>query len=69
MDMKSIETNLLTGKKVPNRDLIRAVEFFGALADNLADLGPRWHFAFGEANRLYVLCRSYARARGLIPKP
>lgn len=61
--MKEIERKLRTGDPITDAELKQAVSFYEKLADMLLQLGSEWHFAFGEANRLFLLCRSYQNAR------
>lgn len=61
--LRDIEERLLKGDSVTTPELERANQHFARLRDDLGDLGPHWHFAFVEANRLWSLTRQYLEAR------
>lgn len=66
--MKSIadiERDILVGDSISTPDLKRACDYYANLREALLDGGPRWHIPFGEANRLWLLTRSYLRGRGV----
>ena len=61
--LRDIEMLLLKGDSVSTPELKAANERYGLLREALGDLGQRWHFAFSEANRLWILTDQYLRAR------
>ena len=61
--LKEIEKCLLKGDSLSTAELKRAKKHYGRLRDNLGELGHHWHFAFTEANRLWMLSRDYLNAR------
>lgn len=61
--MKEIEFALLKGDSVTTPELKAAHMHFENLNRALGELGQRWHFAFGESNRLAMMCNDYLRAR------
>ncbi|MGD9728152.1 MAG: hypothetical protein AB7L09_00180 [Nitrospira sp.] len=61
--MKEIEQALLKGDNVTTQELKKARAHFSNLRFALLELGPHWHFAFVEANRLEMMTASYLRAR------
>jgi hypothetical protein len=62
-DFKDIERRLLHGESVTTRELNEARKLYGRIREDTLSLGPHWHFAFKEANRLEMMCRDYLRAR------
>lgn len=61
--MKDIELKLRLGESVSDDELSQATKFYNHLSEMLGCLGREWHFAFVEANRLFMMCRSYENAR------
>jgi hypothetical protein len=61
--LRDIEARLLRGDHVTTRELKAAHEHYGRLRTDLGELGQHWRFAFGEANRLWSMCRQYLDAR------
>lgn len=61
--MKDIELKLRNGDSVSDDELSQARKFYSHLTEVLGCLGREWHFAFVEANRLFMMCRDYEEAR------
>ena len=62
-DLREIETALLKGDSITTPELKLANEHFANLRKALIVLGPHWHFAFKEANRMEMMTGNYLRAR------
>jgi hypothetical protein len=62
-NLRDIEQRLLKGDHVTTRELRASRRHYNALRRDLGLLGQRWHFAFQEANRLWMLCEDYLNAR------
>jgi hypothetical protein len=61
--LREIELALIKGDSVSTKELKSANGHYERLREDLGKLGQRWHFAFTEANRLWMLTGSYLRAR------
>lgn len=61
--MKELDAALRRGDSFSDEELKRAHKHYGEIRELLGDLGPRWHFAWGEANRLWSMTGDYLRAR------
>lgn len=61
--MQSIYGKILTGAALTDDEVLDGYEFFQQLANNLEQLGPRFHFAFSEANRVSENLRQFKNYR------
>lgn len=61
--LKELEQGLLKGDSFTDEELKRAHEHYGKVRELLGELGQRWHFAWGEANRLWMMTGDYLTAR------
>ena len=53
------------GDALTDGELLGALAHYGDLAKNLLVLGPKFHLAFCECNRVAEALRGYANHRGL----
>ena len=61
--MREIEMDLIKGGSMTTPELEMAHKHYGRLREGLSELGQRWHFAFAEANRLWMMTNDYLNAR------
>ena len=66
MRLKSkIYEQMLLGDSYTNEEAVAMMKHFKLVADSCHELGPRFHFAFREANDQYLKLRDVCKARGI----
>lgn len=53
----------LNGDPISNYEIDQAVDFHNELANNLSKMGPMFHLAFKESNRVFLVMVEFQQAR------